>query len=312
GLGRAFMDGNPIPKPEDLEGMFYMKLDTDGELVWLRTAQSGMRAYCQFIRGSGKDIYFVGHFTDTLIVDDIRYDAVEKGGEWGDDDIFILKTDTAGITAWVRTFGSKLVDYPTAFTLDAAGNVWFATSFRGTINIGWDKHTTSGAKDALVVKLTPWGEVVGVSRTVAAHPLSSAEITGLKITESGEIMAAGWFQAYTYFGDSLYTSYNYYDGFVWFTGLQSLGIEQENKEENGGMTVYPNPATGALTLQLPGKDDRISAIAMTDLAGKMVFNITVPTTPRQAIDIRHLPGGIYILSVTTGSRVYYDKVIIQR
>ncbi len=81
------------------------------------------------------------------------------------------------------------------------------------------------------------------------------------------------------------------------------------------MLVFPNPSSGALTVEFSNVKGKDYAIFVKDLAGKTLFNQNFSgkngiTT--QAVDLTFLRSGMYLLSVVLDGNVYNQKIVITR
>lgn len=72
--------------------------------------------------------------------------------------------------------------------------------------------------------------------------------------------------------------------------------------------IFPNPAPETLVVA-KGRDD-ISKIAIIDMSGRLVrIEIPLGGLPEVSIQIADLPKGLYVVEVTTGTKVYRIKVL---
>ena len=81
--------------------------------------------------------------------------------------------------------------------------------------------------------------------------------------------------------------------------------------DNHALTVYPNPASGILNIQL---DDEmaITSIQLTDAMGRLVDKVNShQTTSHWQMDVNHLVPGMYTLQVQTANKTLVKKVMIQ-
>lgn len=77
------------------------------------------------------------------------------------------------------------------------------------------------------------------------------------------------------------------------------------------LTVYPNPTSGILNIQL-ADEMSIHSILLIDAMGRMVDKIsTHPTTSQWQMDVDHLSPGMYTLQVQTADKTLVKKVMIQ-
>jgi len=81
------------------------------------------------------------------------------------------------------------------------------------------------------------------------------------------------------------------------------------------MTVYPNPTTGILNVQITNFDNPISEFLMYDVYGKLVDKVRTPydiSTETTQIDMSQLSNGIYFVkAVADGKVVAVRKVVKQ-
>ncbi|PCH92857.1 MAG: hypothetical protein COB85_07745 [Bacteroidetes bacterium] len=84
---------------------------------------------------------------------------------------------------------------------------------------------------------------------------------------------------------------------------QFVGLENDRLEEQG-MTIYPNPTMGLTTVTiLPHKSARI---AVYNALGKLVRDEELIS---QQIDLSYLPNGIYTFHVIQGKTTFRKKII---
>ena len=79
--------------------------------------------------------------------------------------------------------------------------------------------------------------------------------------------------------------------------LRTTGVNNVKSQPNQ-ISVYPNPATTALTIQSTNK---INQIIITNLIGQTVYTLTCNTEQVQ-VNVANLPGGVYFVKIN-GSEV---------
>jgi hypothetical protein len=89
--------------------------------------------------------------------------------------------------------------------------------------------------------------------------------------------------------------------------IDVLGIEDIPATK---LTLFPNPATRAVTLQLP-QGLTCSAIRMYTLTGKAVFYQTYPAQTVVHLSIASVPRGYYTLAITTNKSVLFTPLLVQ-
>jgi len=77
---------------------------------------------------------------------------------------------------------------------------------------------------------------------------------------------------------------------------------------NGGMMVYPNPATKVINVKFDAPLHREKNISLFNVNGKIIQNLTT-TNDFCTLNINELPSGTYFLSVHNGENVFVRKIV---
>lgn len=88
----------------------------------------------------------------------------------------------------------------------------------------------------------------------------------------------------------------------------SLGTGLKEANAVGLVSVYPNPATSTITLQL--NDAKTYAVAIYDITGKSKLNTSVKGS-QNTIDISGLQSGVYFISVENNGAKKAARLIVQ-
>lgn len=80
---------------------------------------------------------------------------------------------------------------------------------------------------------------------------------------------------------------------------------------NSNFSVYPNPATEKLTIDLTQQEETIRAIQLVSLTGNTVFEKETATPGLHTLDVSSLAKGIYFIKVYKGNTLMTQKVFIQ-
>jgi hypothetical protein len=79
--------------------------------------------------------------------------------------------------------------------------------------------------------------------------------------------------------------------------------------------VYPNPTTGALTIEYKSATDGTIELHVFDVTGKLMqvqSNSAFAGTNTYHLDLNSLNSGIYLLEIKNGNEVTHSKLMIQR
>lgn len=80
-----------------------------------------------------------------------------------------------------------------------------------------------------------------------------------------------------------------------------------------GISLYPNPASEAITLRLPdyAADTRLT-ISISDLTGKTINTLYAGSKGNAPVEhsVKNIPAGIYVLSITAGNEIAYKEKLV--
>ncbi|MCX6190535.1 MAG: peptide-N-glycosidase F-related protein [Bacteroidetes bacterium] len=93
-----------------------------------------------------------------------------------------------------------------------------------------------------------------------------------------------------------------------FTTAYTLGLNN-NVSDEAGMSIYPNPSSKNITVQLNDIDEN-ATLSVLDITGKSVYEVLLNHS-ETAVDIKNLSHGIYLVKVISNGRLYTEKVIIE-
>jgi hypothetical protein len=142
---------------------------------------------------SNGNVLVTGSFSGSAILDGI---TLSSAGQ----DVFVAKLDASGNVLWAKHFGNSLYQDGNAVAVDAAGNVFLAGGFFGTVDFGGGPLTSAGDEDLYVVKLDAagnhvWSKRFGDAGTQPRYP-------GCKIVTdpAGAVLVAGQYTGTLDFG----------------------------------------------------------------------------------------------------------------
>jgi len=77
------------------------------------------------------------------------------------------------------------------------------------------------------------------------------------------------------------------------------------------LRVFPNPSDGILQLDLTSFGQHVVDVTMTDITGKIVLDKAITAGNVETLDLGHLPGGSYILQISSSNDHMQTKVVLQ-
>ena len=145
------------------DASFMCKLDADGNFLWAtHTESNNSQQIASIVTDGAQNVYTLGHFRGVVDFDPgAGTTALAPFGQW---DVFLTKTDAAGIFISVQRFGGTDFDFGGSVDTDAADNVYLSGVFQGTADFdpgaATVNMTSTGLRDMFVVKLTSAGNFV--------------------------------------------------------------------------------------------------------------------------------------------------------
>lgn len=197
---------------------FIQKLDTNGNLVWIKQIGGTTTDNANSITIDGNGNILVSGFFDGVTDFDPGAGTTNLTAVGGTD-IFLLKLDTNGDFIWVKQMGGTDSEYGTFIDSDSDRNVYMTGNFAGTVDFdpgaGTMNLTAVAGSDIFVVKLDEDGTLLW-----AKQMGSNDNDAGLSLTidNNNNVYTTGYFYQTVDFdpGAGTYnlTAYNNSDIFV--------------------------------------------------------------------------------------------------
>ncbi len=140
------------------------------------------------------------------------FDTAGNQGSSGTNTVTISNTGlTANTNQWAQRFGGTGADFGNAVSVDAAGNIYMAGAFQGTIVIGGNTLTNAGARDIVLAKFDSAGTLTWVKRFGST---GDELVRSMVVDTSGNIYLGGSFTGTGGFGGTTTASAGGFDAFV--------------------------------------------------------------------------------------------------
>jgi hypothetical protein len=251
-----------------------MKLDRNGNVNWVKTYGGNdldnITDVCE-IKGSG---YILTGYTESFG----KYSTFNN-------DAYIIRTDLQGDTLWSKTLGGPNHDYFDHVTRTRDGGFIFSGLTRSYV-INGDPSLWMLKTDSVVWScgdMFVGSTVQTLTVAVGSQPIQS------------EIIPIIY--------DRIQTVVDHAPCMTVDTcGL--LGIHETDYQVMG-VTVYPNPSNGDLTIT---SQQEIDEIRISDLLGKII-SVTKPKTVNASVHINS--PGIYFVTIACGQNKITKKIIVQ-
>jgi len=304
-LGGTSTGNRSADKSEDSKGehdYWIFKIDAQGNKLWDKT-----------FGGSGSD-----RLTDLINTPDGGfllggYSLSNKSGDKSENncdtltatnsDFWIVKTDSAGNKLWDRTFGGNKRDELNVMlpTVDGGFLLGGSSSSSASCVI---TEISKGLTDFWIVKIDSngnklWDKSLGGSSYEEIYSI-------IPITDGDYILAgvsssnSGGDKSEDCRGDKGYSDY-----WIIKIAIDPTGIT-ETTPNDIGLSVYPNPSYGTLTINHPGTE--ALTLELMDAKGSLLRTLSVN---EPATELTGLASGLYLLRFTTGSgKTHTQKIVV--
>lgn len=188
------------------EDIFVVKLDADGNPVWVRTfGDAETQETWDLAADYAGNVVLTGFALGNVDFGD----GLRPGA--GAPDVIVVKLDGNGQTLWSRRYGDEGMQFGHTITVDAQNNVIVTGEGSGAIDFGDGAVGGAGALDFFVVKLDSGGNVVW-----HRHYGDAANQNGIfgAADRSGAVLLTGSFQGSVDFGGGVLWSAGATDAFV--------------------------------------------------------------------------------------------------
>lgn len=176
-------------------GTFLAKLDSSGNVSWVRHEISGGRA--SWLKITNNDIFMSGITNnDTTIIDSITLTSTDNM------DAFICKLDLNGNAIWAKRFIGPGGDYSGKFELDINKNIYLVGGFNDSINIDGTILHNNGKNDMFFGKFDSTGNVVWLEQS-HANGTAGAFCGSIETDLEGNFYIAG-----TFTGNAIFDAFN--------------------------------------------------------------------------------------------------------
>jgi hypothetical protein len=181
GAGEVLVAGYTAGKLGDeqlgAEDAFLAKLDSGGELLWLRQWGSATTDYGLSLASDADGNVYVTGYTYGSIAEDVAL---------GREDAFLSKFDALGTLLWSRQWGSAGSDGARSLALAANGDVLVAGDTEGS----FDGYLSNGGRDAFLTRYSAEGEQLW-----SAQWGSASEEFSLSVAAAGDaVFVAGYLE----------------------------------------------------------------------------------------------------------------------
>ncbi len=302
----------------NLPDAFISKLDRSGDFVWAKAfiGVGSNDGYSVKVDQSG-NVYSTGSFNNTVDFDPdstVVYNMTSAGAF----EIFVSKLDSLGNFVWAKSMGGTDDDQAFSLALDDSCNIYTTGIFRSTADFDPDvtgvmNLSAVGGFDSFLSVFDSAGNFLWVKQ---AGGSSSDRGNSLLAITKDEIYLGGYFYSPSIsFGTINLTNDSNSAGFipdVFVSKLGKMTTTGIEKRIESGITIFPNPASERITIQIPEAIRGKTIMNLLDAEGrKICSNVSVDHSSIEIL-VRDVVDGIYFLQIISDEKSVVKKIIVQR
>ncbi len=195
---------------EGAADIFVMKLDSDGELIWVNSYGDGLNDFgISLCTDFSNNIYVTGNFFGTIDFDagpgqyNLTADEV---------DVYVMKMNSNGGLIWAKSFGSPSWDFVHDISVSNTNSVYLTGEFQGVVDFDLSDSTFNVASDYVdiyLLKLSSLGEFEWVN-TYGEEGRDGGQ--SIWFDDWGDLLITGYFEDSTDFDPSFDEEYKVSNG----------------------------------------------------------------------------------------------------
>jgi len=298
---------------------FVVKYDSSGNAQWVQyplIANSSGSYSTAIAVDNFRNPYITGFFEDTVIcgMDTLR-------GKY--QSAFIFKLSPNGQFIWskgsINTSKHNGSPWPYSVVVDKSKNIYTCGTFQDSLNFCGIFLTSDSIEPSYLIKTDSMGNgICGAlinninddQNALAIDPLSNDVYFGGDYDNSKCIFGSDTLVNVPNLGENSFLA-------KW-EPCNNIGTSINPISNNPSLSLFPNPNTGAFTLEVNSEELRAkSSVEIYNVMGQKVFASCQPQTPKGAliaVNIGNQPNGVYLYRVIdeTGKLLGEGKFVIEK
>ncbi|HMS29363.1 MAG TPA: T9SS type A sorting domain-containing protein [Saprospiraceae bacterium] len=299
----------------DLE-IFMLKLSAEGRVLWLKSLEgkdAEYPSYGSITFDEENNIYLSGAFeSDTLRFNPI-ISLYKQRNPLDHFDIFYTKYDKSGECVWARQFmnGYGGLEFVSSHLLRNNYLVITGNYFSSHLLFGSTDLENRGNGDVYVLLARNDGEILGGVTIGEEEDEYSYQIA----SDANQVYILSSFGSKELrFGDGYIsndTTTGTLDGlFIKYRLDSLLSVEDKEVSMDGSVTIYPNPASESITVQLEAPSHEVLMYYNLYTINGLFVNSGILQGNPAEISVQHLPAGTYLLKgATREGKIYVGRFI---
>ncbi len=287
-------------------GIFLVKYDASGNALWVKVANAGSSFDNYFVSTDvSGNVFMTGNFFCN-----ITFGATTLTNNCSNQDIFIVKYDASGNLLWAKRAGGNYTDAVLSVATDANGNVLITGQFKSATTFGTTTLTNANGvnyQDIFIAKYDASGNVLW-----AKSAGGNFDDVGYSVSTdaSGNVFMTGAFSTIITFGSTTLTNAGFRDIFIAKLDTVLVTGNNEIKNTDNGILLFPNPATNLFTINISSNYKK-AEVTITDITGKIIYTATVTEQEKTEVNTKDFAAGVYLVQIQTTDFIETKKLIVK-
>ena len=282
--------------------VFIAKYNPWGGFEWIRKCDSylGDNPYAIATDWQGNS-YLTGYFQNETTFGNHTIYAE------GYNDAFLTKYNPDGNCEWAKAIGGNDLDVGTSVCVDDFGSVYI-TGFFDSALVSQDTTYIAPGYEVFISKYwwngdELWTQIGGGGGNDFGNAIG--------VNKFGELVVAGYYNLYGYFGDFVLPLTQQQDIFV-VKLSNTVGINEINS--TAFAAAYPNPTRGEITFESAFEENEQLTVTITDATGRVIFSsLEFPLNNKLNITLsEETANGVYFLNAYNTQQSFLGKIILNR
>ncbi len=295
---------------------YVLKLNTNGDFVWVNQFQNTGYAGGYTIETNGSDIVVFGYAEDSVDIDPTGLENWLVAPIGFTDVAYIMKMDASGNVMWsVNQYSQELSSIVSDMAFDEWGNVHLVGGFVGEVDFDADTpsglETSVGYADPFYIVYDETGLLIHLDIAGSDSDTTEMWYGTVNFDEQGGIYMTGGFTPRASFNTSTglqeftaesHEEYGLADYFLFKRSSPLVGLEDVGMHKN--LVVYPNPIADRLYLH--EGENNIKGGYILDVSGKRVLSFD---EAKNGVNVSSLITGIYTFVIKSDRGLLKAKII---
>lgn len=294
----------------------FIDAGSSAALTWVRQVGGAGDEVVSKVLASGSTVYAAGNFsTPTLTVGSTTLTSA------GSTDALIVKLTDAGSSnsvVWALRGGGAQAENIYALTL-SGGSLYGAGVFNdatsagtpGSATFGTTTLQSAGGTDALLVKVSDNGSTGSFAWAKQAGGSAFDYAQAVSVVGTTVVVGGGYESASISFGSLTLPNSSAGNGYGYLATTSTTVLSTQAAQALAAEALYPNPAHGRVTVQLPASAAGLATLRLRDALGRVVREAVAPAGRPYDLDLAGLSPGVYVVQVQAGEVLATRPLVVE-